>query len=55
MYEDIFSIINSISLTSGRCGCNLELIILKPISGVDILNIFCEIALKWMPEDPTDD
>ena len=44
-----------ISLVSGRCGCNLELIIFKLISRIDILHISYEIALRWMPQHLIDD
>ena len=43
------------SLTPGRCSCNFKLLIFKPKSKTDILNILCEIALRWMPQSPTDD
>ena len=34
--------------------CNFELVIFKDMSRMDILSIFCEIALRWMPQDLTD-
>ena len=43
------------TLAPGRCGCNLKLVIFKHTSRVDILSISCEIALRWMPQDFTDD
>ena len=43
------------SLVPGRCGCNLKLVIFKLTSRLDILSISCEIALRWMPKDFTDD
>ena len=43
------------SLVRGRCRCNLKLIIFKLMSRVDILSISCEIALRGMPRDFTDD
>ena len=42
-------------LVPGRFGCNLELVIFKLTSRVDMLSISCEIALSWMPQDFTDD
>ena len=42
-------------LVPGRCRCNLKLVIFKLMSRVDILSISCEIALRWMPQDITDD
>ena len=43
------------SLVPGRWGCNLKLVIFKLTSRVDILSFSCEIALRWMPQDFTDD
>ena len=43
------------SLVFRRCSCNLKLITFKLISRMDILNVSCEIALKWMSQDLTDD
>ena len=43
------------SLAPGRCGCNVKLVIFKLTSRVHILSIWCEIALRWMPLDFTDD
>ena len=43
------------SLVPRRCGCNLKSIIFKLISRTDVLCISCEISLRWMPEDLTDD
>ena len=43
------------SLAPERCDCNFELVIFKLISKIDILGISCEIALRWMLEDLTDD
>ena len=43
------------SLAPGKCCCNLELVIYKLISRIDIMNISCEIAVRLMPQDPTDD
>ena len=34
---------------------SLKLVIFKLISRIDILSINCEIALKWMLQDLTDD
>ena len=53
MYYRCASHINS--LVPGRCGCNLKLVIFKLTSRVYILNISCEIALRWMPQDLTGD
>ena len=39
------------SLARGRCGCNAKLIIFKLISRIDILTFYCEIALRWTPQD----
>ena len=43
------------SLVPGRCGWNLNLVIFKLTSRVDTLSISGEIALRWMPQDFTDD
>ena len=32
------------------CGWNLKLVILNLMSRINILSIFCEIALRWMPQ-----
>ena len=42
------------SLASGRWDYALKLVLFKPISRLDILTIFCEIALKLMPYDLSD-
>ena len=49
------SIGNFNSLVPDRCGCNLKLGIFKFTSKVNILSISCEIALRWMPQEFTDD
>ena len=41
------------SVAHERCGFNVELVIF--ISMINILSISCEIALRWMPQDLTDD
>ena len=46
------TIINS--LAPRRCNCNLELAISKITPSWNILKIFCEIALRWMPQELTD-
>ena len=43
------------SLAPGRFSCNLKLIIFRLISMIDILNKFCEIAFRWMPQNRTND
>ena len=43
------------SLAPGRCGCYLELVIFQLVSRINISNILCEIVLKWMAQDKTDD
>ena len=43
------------SLTLGKCGCNFQKVTFKLISRMYILSIFCEIALRWNPQDLTDD
>ena len=35
--------------------CYLKLVIFKLITKIDILSIACKIALRWMPQDLTDD
>ena len=37
------------------CLYNIELIVLKLILRLDVLSISCEIALRWMTQDLTDD
>ena len=36
------------SLTPGKCGCNIWLVILKLIARINILSISSEITLRWM-------
>ena len=43
------------SLAPGRYWYNLHLIIFKLISGIGMFSISCEIALRWMLQDVTDD
>ena len=43
-----------ISLTTGRFGCNIRLVIFKRISQINFLSIYCEIVLWSMPQDLTD-
>ena len=38
----------------GRCSCNIQLVIFKHTSRIDIFSISCEIALRWMPQDLDD-
>ena len=40
-------------LTHWRCGCDIRLVNFYLISRINILNISCEIALGWMPQDFT--
>ena len=51
----IYFLVIQLTLVPERCGCNLELVIFKFTSKVDILSISCELALRWMPQDFTDD
>ena len=44
-----------ISLVPGRSYCNRKLVIFKLISRIGILSISYESALRWMPQDLTDD
>ena len=39
----------------GHVPVNLKLVIFKVLSRVHILSILCEIVLRWMPQDLTDD
>ena len=43
------------SLAPGRCSCNLRSVIFKFILRIDILSIPCEIAVRWILKDFTDD
>ena len=43
------------SMAPERYGCNFESVIFKLISRIDISSILCEIVLKWMPQDLTED
>ena len=43
------------SLAPGAFDYSLKLINFKPISTIIILIIFCEIIIRWMPHDLTDD
>ena len=43
------------SLVPGRCGCNFESIIFKFIMQSSELGSRCEIALRWMPQNLTDE
>ena len=42
------------SLAPGRFGYSIKLLNSKLISTFNILSIFCEIAIRWMPQHPTD-
>ena len=42
------------SVALKRCSGNIHLVIFKLISDIHILSISDEIALGWMPQDPTD-
>ena len=46
--------LNALTHWPRRCGCNLELVICKSISRIEILGISCEIALRWIPQDLVD-
>ena len=39
------------SLAPLKCSCNIKLEIFIPISRIDILSIYCEIAFGWLPQD----
>ena len=43
------------SLSPDRCRCSLKLVIFKLMARIDIFNISCEIALRQMPQNRTDD
>ena len=43
------------SLSPDRCRCSLNLVIFKLMARIDIFNISCEIALRQMPQNRTDD
>ena len=43
------------SLAAGWYGSNFNLMIFKLISGIDILSISCAIAIRWVPQDLTND
>ena len=55
MFPIVISLLYINSVAPGRCGCNVELAIFKIVSEVNILSIFCENALRWMPQDLIDD
>ena len=42
------------SLAPGTLNYNLKLVMFKLISRIDILSVSCEIALRLMPQDLTD-
>ena len=42
------------SLAPGRFDCSLKFVNFKLISMIDILSIFCEIAIRWVPQHLTD-
>ena len=42
------------SLAPGGFDYSLKLVNIKLISTMNILGIFCEIAIKWMPQHLTD-
>ena len=52
---NIFSLKALNSLAPERRDCNLESVIFKLIWKIAILSSFCEISLRWMPPDLTDD
>ena len=43
------------SLAHGRFYYSLRLVNFKLISTINMLSIFCEIAIRWMPQHFTDD
>ena len=43
------------SLATGRCGWSIKLVIFKLVSKTDIFSIPCEITLRLMPQDISDD
>ena len=42
------------SLAPGGFDYGLKLVNFKLISTINVLSIFCEIAIRWMPQHPTD-
>ena len=57
LYVFIMKKISSVKFVSSwsRCVRNFILVILKLIEKIYILSFSCEIALRWMPKDLTDD
>ena len=56
MQDEIWHLFSGVApLAPGKFSFNLNLVIFKLISSKDILSISCEIALKCMPQDLTDD
>ena len=51
--EEKVESINSLAL--GRYWCDLKSVIFKLLSKMDSLSIFCQITLRWMPQDRFDD
>ena len=49
-----FSEIRINSLAPGGFDYSLKLVNFKLISTINIWSIFCEIAIRWMPQHPTD-
>ena len=43
------------TINSMRCFFDLKSVIFKLMSRINILRISCEIALRWIPHDLTDD
>ena len=39
------------SLTTGRCGSYFQSVIFEHILWIKFMDTFCEIALKWMPQN----
>ena len=50
----IIRVIRLNSLAPGGFDYSLKLTNFKLISTLNILSIFCEIAVRWMPQHPTD-
>ena len=56
-HHDLYVIIVSIHwpLRYERCGGNIKWEIIKYISSVNVLSIWCIITPRWMSQNPTDD
>ena len=54
-FSKILLTLSVVQLTLFKCCHDLELIIFKLVSSINLKSFSSEIALRWMPQDLTDD